>query len=412
MADAPTAPLNVVCIASHFKGEEFLRECGRQGARVSLVTMQRTVREQWPRESLDEVVTLPDTAPAELVTHAVCHLARTRKLDCLVALEEFDVITAALTREHLGLPGMDASTARGFRDKLLMRRKARDAGIKVPDFVHVNNYMEMGEFMLSVPAPWILKPRSDVSASGVRKVDDAEQVWRTIEALDAREALQEKSTYYLLERFVGGEVFHVDSLVEGGEVQFAGASRYGRPPLNVVHDGGVYTSFTVEYDTDEHKQLLELNHRLLKALGHERGAAHAEFIKGESDGEFYFLEVAARVGGAYTAETVEAASGINLWREWARIELAHARGDSHPRPRPRREYGGIALSLARQEHPDTSTYDDPEIVHRVEKPNHVGLIVRSAERLRVEDLLSQYAERFSRDFSAYVPPPERRGINL
>jgi biotin carboxylase len=404
--------LSVVCIASYFKGEEFIRECKRQGARVVLITRQKSAQEDWPREALYDLLTLPDDAPPELVTHAVCHLARPRKLNCLVALEEFDVITAAQIREHLCLQGMDATTARGFRDKLAMRTKARDAGIRVPDFINVVNYQELGEFMERVPPPWVLKPRSDVSSSGVRKLEETEQVWRGLEALDAREALQDKSTYYLLEQFVPGEVFHVDSVVSGGEVLFAGVSRYGRPPLEVVQSGGVYTSLTVEYDTPEREELLGINRQLLKALGHERGAAHAEFIRSASDGQFYFLEVAARVGGAFTAETLEAASGINLWREWARIELAHARGQLPTRLEPRREYGGIALSLARQERPDTSAYVDPEIAYRVERPNHVGLIVRSTDKARVEELLARYAERFSHDFSAYVPPPERRGLNL
>ncbi|HEU4596041.1 MAG TPA: ATP-grasp domain-containing protein [Pyrinomonadaceae bacterium] len=412
LTDAASVPTNVVCIASYFKGEEFLRECKRQGAGVVLVTRRKSAHENWPRESLDDLMVLPDDASPELVTHAVSQFARPVRLNCVVALEEFDVLTAALVREHLGLPGMDASTARGFRDKLTMRAKARGAGIRVPDFVHLLNYQEVGEFMERVTPPWVLKPRSDVSSSGVRKVEEAEHVWRGIEALDAREALQDKSTYYLLEQFVPGEVFHVDSVVEGGKVLFAGASRYGRPPLEVVHGGGVYTSYTVEYDSLEHVELLDTNRRLLAALGLERGAAHAEFIKCDDDGQFYFLEVAARVGGAFTAETLEAASGVNLWREWARVELAHARGERAARPHPRREYGGIALSLARQERPDTSPYDDPEIVQRVEKPNHVGLIVRSKKRRRVEELLAQYAERFARDFSAYVPPPERRGLNL
>jgi biotin carboxylase len=412
VADAASAPPNVVCIASYFKGEEFLRECKRQGAGVVLVTRRKSEHENWPRESLDSVLALPDDASTELVTHVVSELARRVKLNCVVALEEFDVLTAALAREHLGLEGMDSSTARGFRDKLSMRAKARAAGIRVPDFIHLLNYQEVGEFMERVPPPWVLKPRSDVSSSGVRKVSEAEHVWRGIEVLDAREALQDKSSYYLLERFVPGEVFHVDSLVEGGKVLFAGASRYGRPPMEVVHGGGVYTSYTVEYDSLEHAELLDINRRLLGALGLSRGAAHAEFIKCDDDGQFYFLEVAARVGGAYTAETLEAASGVNLWREWARVELAHARGVVAERPHPRREYAGVALSLARQERPDTSLYDDPEIVYRVEKPNHVGLIVRAKKRRRVEELLAQYAERFARDFSAFVPPPERRGLNL
>jgi hypothetical protein len=92
--------------------------------------------------------------------------------------------------------------------------------------------------------------------------------------------------------------------------------------------------------------------------------------------------------------------------------VAHARGERVGRLAPRREYAGLALSLARQERPDTSAYDDPEIVFRVDRPHHVGLVVRSPDLGRVRELLDSYAERFTRDFSAYVPPPERRGINL
>jgi biotin carboxylase len=179
-----------------------------------------------------------------------------------------------------------------------------------------------------------------------------------------------------------------------------------------VQEGGVFLSHTVEYDSPEREELTRLNSELLAALGLERGAAHAEFIRGEEDGEFYFLEVAARVGGAHIAETLEAATGFNLWREWARVEIAHARGERVGPLEPRREHAGIALSLARQERPDTSGYTDPEIVFRADKPNHVGLVVRSPSLRRVKELLDSYAERFAQDFSAYVPPPERRGINL
>jgi biotin carboxylase len=412
LAEASRAGVNVVCVASYFKGAEFLRGCAEQGARVELLTRERTAGEPWPRESLAGLHFLPDHAGGELVVHAAAQLCRERKVHALVALEEFDVITTALAREHLRVPGMDGSGARVFRDKLLMRVRAAEAGLPVPDFVPLFNYQEVGEYMERVPPPWVVKPRSDVSASGIRRFEESEQVWRAIEALDAREALQDKSSYYLLEKFVPGEVFHVDSVVEDGGVIFAGASRYGRPPLRVVSEGGVFTTHTVEYDSPEHGELLRLNARLLGALGLRHGAAHAEFIRGAEDGRLYFLEVAARVGGAHIAETLEAATGHNLWREWARVEVARARGVRVGPLSPRRDYAGLALSLARQERPDTSAYDDPEIVLRVDRPHHVGLVVRSHDLARVRALLDSYAERFARDFSAYVPPPERRGINL
>jgi glutathione synthase/RimK-type ligase-like ATP-grasp enzyme len=412
LAEASSTTVNVVCVASYFKGEDFLRECKKQGARVELLTRTRTARENWPRESLDALHILPDDAGAELVIHTAAQLTRERKVHALVALEEFDVITTALAREHLRLPGMDSARARVFRDKLAMRMRACEAGLRVPEFVPLFNYQQVGEYMERVPPPWVIKPRSDVSSSGIRRLDDSEQVWRAIEALDAREALQDKSSYYLLEKFVPGEVFHVDSVVEDGEVIFSGVSRYGRPPLSVVHEGGVFTTHTIDYDSPEHEELMRFNGELLRALGLERGAAHAEFIRGTEDCEFYFLEVAARVGGAHIAETLEAASGHNLWREWARVEVANARGERVGRLESRRDYGGIALSLARQERPDTSAYDDPEIVFRMDKSYHVGLVVRSPHLGRVRELLDTYAERFAQDFCAYVPPPERRGINL
>ena len=73
----------------------------------------------------------------------------------------------------------------------------------------------------------------------------------------------------------------------------------------------------------------------------------------------------------------------------------------------RNEYAGIVLSLSKQEHPDTSAYDDPEIVYRVNKRHHAGLIVRSKKLERVEELLTQYAARFADDFVAVVPPLEK-----
>jgi hypothetical protein len=406
MNDSHPSAQAVICLASYFKGGEFLRECKEQGFRVILVTKERLLQEEWPRESLDDIVAVPDDATPEVFTHVVTQLARTYPLSRLVALEEYDVITAGLIREHLCLPGMTSAQARVFRDKLLMRVRADEAGIRVPDFVHVLNYERLRAFMQNVPPPWVLKPRSDVSAMGIKKMHDSEQVWRMIDELDARERLHEKSSFYLLERFVPGEVFHVDSAVAGGKVAFVGVNRYGRPPMDVAHGGGVFISHTVKHNSADQRKLLKMNRKLIKSLGLTDGAAHAEFIKSEADGQFYFLEIAARVGGAYIAETLEAASGSNLWREWAKIETARSAHSYQP-PKPDTAYGGIVLSLARQERPDTSGYTDPEIVYRVRKRHHVGLVVRSTELERVEELLEQYARRFAEDFTAVVPPLER-----
>lgn len=406
MTEPQPSALNIVCLATYFKGVDFICECKRRGCRVVLITKEKTLNDNWPRESLDEVYAVLNDAAPELFIDLACHLGKEMKIDRLVALEEFDVITAGLIREHLCLPGMSSSNARVFRDKLSMSVRAKRGGITVPDCVPLINDAELHAFMARVPPPWIIKPRSDVSAIGTRKVQEPDEVWRAIDELNARAVLRERASYHLLARFIPGEVFHVDSVVNNGRVLFAGANQYGRPPMVVAHGGGAYVSSTIRHGSSEQKQFFDINRKLVKALGLERGATHAEFIRSAADGKFYFLEIAARVGGAYIAEVLEAASGINLWREWANLEIDNSTSSRAITPL-RKEYAGIVLSLARQEHPDTSSYDDPEIVYRVKKRHHAGLIVRSPRQERVNELLDAYARRFADDFIAIVPPPER-----
>ena len=382
-----------------------MRECKRLGCHVTLITKEKMLKEDWPHDSIDDLIAILNDADVPLFIDLAAFISRKMKPDLVVALEEFDVMTAALIREHLGLPGMSSSTAKTFRDKFRMAEAAKAAKVDVPDYVPLINSDDVRDFMERVPAPWIIKPRSDVSAIGIRKVEEAEQVWRAIDELNERENLRERASYYLLAQFIPGEVFHVDSVVGDGRVLFAGANRYGRPPLEVAHQGGAYISRTIAHRSEDEKKLFEINRRLIKAFGLRRGAGHAEFIKSDADGKFYFLEMASRVGGAYIAEVLEAASGLNLWREWARIEVNGAKA---PRLKPpRNDYAGIVLSLAKQEYPDTDSYNDPEIVYRVKKLHHAGLIVRSPKLERVEELLTQYAGRFAEDFVAVVPPLEK-----
>ncbi len=406
MPEPLNRPLNIICLATYFKGVDFIRECKDHGCRVILITKEKMLAEPWPRESLDDLIAVPNDAGPALFIDLLAFISRKIKPDRIIALEEFDVVTAALMREHLCMPGMSSSRAKIFRDKLSMAVCSRSGGIDVPDFVQLVYPEEIREYMERIPAPWIIKPRSDVSAIGIRKVDQPTEVWQAIDEMNEREQLRERASYYVLARFIPGEVFHVDSVVNGSKVVLAGVNQYGRPPMQVAHQGGAYISRTVARGSADEKTLLNINTRLIKALGLERGATHAEFIRSDADGRFYFLEIAARVGGAYIANVLEAATGINIWREWARLEIATESSVKKIAPK-RKDYAGIILSLAKQEHPDTSGYVDEEIVYRVKKRHHAGLIVRSKSLERVDQLLSDYSRRFIDDFVAVMAPPER-----
>ncbi|MGA1986627.1 MAG: ATPase [Candidatus Sulfotelmatobacter sp.] len=393
-------PLTFLCITTYEKGQEFMRECKRQGCHVILLTAEKLRDADWPRESLDDTFYLPEQIALADTVQAVTHLARSRKIDRIVALDEYDMETAATLREHLRIPGMGLTTMRYFRDKLAMRMRALDRDVRVPDFVPVVNHADIRYYLDHVPGLWVLKPRQEASAIGIKKIHAPAELWPLLEQLG------DQQSSYLLEKFLPGDVYHVDSVVSESEVVFSNVSRYGKPPMNVAQGGGIFTTFTVPRESADDSALRSINRDLIAALGLVRGVAHAEFIHAHADGEFYFLECAARVGGAYINEMVEAATGLNLWREWARVEIAGGDGSYHLPP-VREEYAGVILSLARQDDPDTSAYNDPEVYLRIKKHHHAGLVLRSPNPHRIPALLEAYAPRFAEEFLAIEPPRDK-----
>lgn len=397
---------HIVVIASEHKGNEFLEECQNADWHVTLVTRKDLLDYPWSWTALNEVKTVEKGATAEDYIRAITNIAGNQPIDRLVGLDEFDVLTAAKAREHLQMEGISGSYGLRFRDKLRMRNLASSIGIPCPKFAGAFNSEAINEFLQTSSAPWIVKPRTEVSAFGIRKCESAEQVWEVLSGLDSRNTWRDHPSQFLIEEFIKGKVFHVDSVVVDGKIVLSGVSEYGTPPFTVTHQGGVFTTFTVDYKSKERKELEKLNKKLLEGFEYKRGVAHAEFLQSEETGEFFLLEVACRVGGAYIANVHEHAGGFSLWREWAKLETASAENPYKP-PKIRKDYAGIALCLAKDETPDTSHYTDEEIVYRVSKPNHVGLIFYSKKKERLTELLQTYSERIVNDFLAVAPAKER-----
>jgi biotin carboxylase len=397
----PESRPGLFCISSYEKGQPFLREAARLGAEVTLLTTDNLRDADWPKDILAELLTMPPELTPEQTLNTVAYFARTRRIDRVVALDEFDVENAALIREHMRLPGLGQTMTRVFRDKLAMRSEARLKGIPVPEFTGVFNHEALSRFMREVPGPWLLKPRMNASAMGIKPVSQPEDLWPILAQLG------DLQSHYVLERFVAGEVFHVEGVTWNGKLLCGLPCQYGRPPMETSHQGGVFTTRNLPPDLADGAALIAIHRRLIDGFGLPHGVTHSEFIKSAADGQFYFLETAARVGGAYIADMVEFATGMNPWVEWARIEVALAAGTDYTLASLGGDFAGSVISLARQDEPDTSAYTDAEIVLRLHKPHHAGIIVKSASEQRVRELVESYAVRFLEDFCAVLPAPEK-----
>src|SRR5262249_25149640 len=251
--------MTILCMSSYEKGQEFIREAKRQGWRVLLFTVEKLKDAGWPRDHLDEVYLMPDFDGRRPRINQGSYPARSINIDRIVALDEFDIELAATLREHLRVGGMGETTSRYFRDKLAMRLRAEEKGIRVPAFCPVINYDKLREYMDRAPGPWVLKPRSSASAIGIKKIGAPEELWPILDALG------DEQSFHVLEKFVPGEVYHVDSIVDDKEVMFAAVSKYGAPPMKVSHEGGVFTTRLVSRKSKDAIELQKLNRDLIRA---------------------------------------------------------------------------------------------------------------------------------------------------
>jgi biotin carboxylase len=374
----------------------FIKEAHRLGCRVFLLTHAKLLEAPWPRQALEGVYALPDFEDMAAVRRAVSYLHRGVKFDRLVPMGDYDVEVTAELREHLRLPGMGVTASRYFRDKLAMRDRTLAHGIPVPEFTGALHDADVAAFIRQVPGPWVLKPRAEAGSKGIQVIHDAETLRQALDDLgDTR-------SHHLIERFVEGDIYHVDSVVHGGRVVFASAQRYGRPILELKQGGGVYSTRTIARGTPEDRALQETNRRVIKALGMPQGVTHIEYIHDPESGAFLFLEAAARVGAAKIPDVIYYATGVCLWHEWAKLEAATPASPYVP-PMPAADHAGVVITVAHQERPDYGAYREPEIVWRqTTRTHHAGLLVKSPDWGRVETLVLDYEGRMAAE---YAPQP-------
>ncbi len=388
-----------VCISNYFKGTDFIIQLKELGNKVYLVTSEKLRDKPWPKDHIDEIFYMQGSDVEWNLEHlflGISNLMKSNKVDSIVALDDYDVEKATYLRENLRIDGMGQSTGRYFRDKLAMRMRAKSCGISIPEFCSLFNDYDINTYADSVSPPWVLKPRSEASATGIIKVFDKESLWIHINEMG------NNRFKYLLEQFKPGDVYHCDSLILDRKIVFSITSKYLATPMEISQAGGVFRTSNIPYDSIDDDEIKQMNEQVLNAFGLKNGAAHTEFIKCKEDGKIYFLETSSRVGGAHIAEMVEAASNVNLWKEWAKIEDALVKENKYKLPKVKKEYAGIVLSLSKYQYPDLSSFSDPEVYFRVPLEYHAGIIVKSDKNERIIELLNNYANRLAADYTAVV----------
>ena len=296
-------------------------------------------------------------------------------IDRIVPLDDFDLEKASALREHLRMPGMGETTTRHFRDKLAMRVKAQDDGLPVPAFVHVLN---------DDRHPRVLPTRAaavvpEAAASGRRDRHSQDQRRRRAVGGDRgarRRALVLPARRVRRRRRLSRRFDRLRARGAGGDAEPVRHAAVRRVALGRrVHDAAASIA-----TSPEARELLVAQ----RACCWRRSAWCAacrtpNTSAAPTDGSCFSRR--RRASAARTSRSwSKRRPGFNMWAEWAKIEIAGGKAPVRAAARCERDYAGLIVSLARQEAPDLSAYTDPEIVWRLEKPHHAGLIVRSPRR--------------------------------
>jgi biotin carboxylase len=255
---------------------------------------------------------------------------------------EDDVLRAARLRERLGVPGQDVASATALRDKYVMKRQARAAGIAVPAFAAVDTPGHLLDFLATHGYPVVVKPRRGSASVGVRRLRDRADLADLLGS-GVLPAAPERRGDLLVETYVDAPMYHVDGVATDGVVVHCWPSRYGSGNAETLWSSAVLSSTLLAAEDPATGVLRDFASRVVRALpaGPMPTSFHLEAWV-DATGNPILCEIACRTGGGPIAATYQRAIGPHLSRENLRGQCGQTLTLTSQPDAPR-QIGGFAI---------------------------------------------------------------------
>lgn len=294
-------------------------------------------------------------------------------------LQEYATPFAARLAERYGLPGAGFGAAQLLRDKGLLRRVTRAAGITNPASEPVSSPSEVRAFMAAHPGAVVLKPADRQGSVGTRVLHDATEVdaaWAECVVHDEGVMVPDRQVpvRMLVERFVSGRELSVEMLLDGGRPVFANVTdkllHPGPRPIELGH------AVPADIAADLREQLCDLTHQVLRAVGFGTGIVHCEWIVAP-DGP-YLVECAGRFAGDGIIELIERSYPVELVRSfWTLLK-----GQPLPQPLPASAERGAAVRFLAAEPGEVQGVDGLDEARAVDGVTACDVSVRPGDTVR------------------------------
>ncbi|WP_329126888.1 ATP-grasp domain-containing protein [Streptomyces sp. NBC_01465] len=257
------------------------------------------------REQFLFVEVVEDYASTE-VEALILDLCRRWDMAGLVSTAEIDVLRCARVRERLGIPGQRVASAEAYRNKYVMKQHAARQGVAVADMALLTDSRQLARFIADDPFPVLLKPLRGAASIGIVKVGSAAEWDRAL-------AGRAPATEYLVEKFVVGEMYHVDGLMRDGRVVQSWPSRYLYTQWETMYESRPNLSAMLAPPDPRTPLLCDAAASVVRGLpaAPELLPFHAEFFI-DAGGRPVLCEIACRAGGAGITDAYELSYGLGM----------------------------------------------------------------------------------------------------
>lgn len=259
----------------------------------------------YPKDAYDHVEIIEDYMYHPYVYHRAIQLHKKYEFTKVVAAFEGDILMAAKLREYFNIEGQSVESAINYRDKVIMKNKVSDSGLRVPKYHLVNDVVDLHAFVEQNGYPILIKPVDGFASMGTTII-------YTEEELDTFFKSKPNLHRLVVEEFITGSLHTVDGIVKDSEVIFICVSEaLGGNFIDLDHNG-ISGSSQLHPENPLAKRLISYCKKLIQALDTPKNTAfHAEIFYTEDD-DIVLCEIASRPSGAHIAPAVRNTYDVDM----------------------------------------------------------------------------------------------------
>jgi len=218
-----------------------------------------------------------------------------RKIDGVICVAADAPVTAAAVAKKLGLPGISVETAELACDKLAMKQRFVERGVRVPWFSEVQTLQALQRIAIERGNNLVIKPVDSRGSRGVQRVAQVKDLTKAFTLARSHSPTQR----VMVEEYLDGPQVSTESVVVGGVCHTPGFSDRNYEYLDTyapffIENGGDLPSHLAE---DIQAKVKALVADAASALGVANGTVKGDIVV--HNGEPYVIELAARLSGGF-----------------------------------------------------------------------------------------------------------------